>query len=100
MVFSLRFTTEAKDQLQALELDEDAQNLVKLKRVKKCLAQLAANPRHPGLNSHKFREMTGSRGEEVWESYVENNTPSAWRVFWHYGPDKALITIISITAHP
>lgn len=61
---------------------------------------LEANPRHPGLNSHKYAELKGANGEDVWESYVENRTPSAWRVFWHYGPGKDTVTIVSITPHP
>ncbi len=100
MSFQLRFTSEARDQLAALEAGAEGQNLEKLKRVRKCLALLEANPRHPGLNSHKYHELTGPRGEDVWESYVENKTPAAWRVFWHYGPDQKIITIIAITPHP
>lgn len=100
MAFKLIFQPEARDQLRALEHDPDRSNLVKLKRVRKCLSTLEANPRHPGLNSHKFADLVGARGEEVWEAYVENNTPSAWRVFWHYGPERQELTIVSITAHP
>jgi len=40
---------------------------------------------------------------KVWDSYVENKTPGAWRIFWHYGPDEAdqkVITILAITPHP
>lgn len=57
-------------------------------------------PRHPGLNSHKYSSITGPNGEEVWESYVENITPGAWRLFWIYGPDAGMITLISIGPHP
>ncbi len=95
MPFQLRFTTEAKGQLEALATDA-----AKLKKVRKCLGLLEINPRYPGLNSHKYHELSGANGEDVWESYVENNTPSAWRVFWHYGPGQDVITIIAITPHP
>jgi len=36
---------------------------------------------------------------------VENNTPSAWRIFWRYGPNEgekgeiAVITVVSIGPH-
>lgn len=100
MAFRLSFTTEARQQLRDLEQDENKKDLQKLKRVRKCLALLEQNPRHSSLNSHKYDEIRGSNKEDVWESYVENNTPSAWRVFWHYGPGKGVITIVAITAHP
>ena len=29
-----------------------------------------------------------------------NNTASAYRVFWFYGPGNNTITIVAITAHP
>jgi hypothetical protein len=44
--------------------------------------------------------MTGPRGEEVFESYAEQATPAAYRIFWCYGPKKGQITIIAITRHP
>jgi hypothetical protein len=44
--------------------------------------------------------MHGENGEEVFEAYAENNTPGAYRIFWHYGPGKDVITIIAITPHP
>ena len=54
----------------------------------------------PGLNTHKYSSIQGKNGEEVFESYVENKTPGAFRVFWHYGPDRQEITIVAITPHP
>ena len=54
------------------------------------------NPRHPSLNTHKFTSLSGAQGEEVFEAYAENNTPSAYRIFWHYGPNKQQITIIAM----
>jgi len=61
---------------------------------------LETNPRHPGLNSHEYSELVGANGEKVWEVYVENKVPSAWRVFWHYGPGQGVITVLAITPHP
>ena len=34
------------------------------------------------------------------EVYVQNRTPSAYRIFWCYGPKKSEMTIIAITPHP
>ena len=72
----------------------------KLLKVRKTLGLMEANIRHPGLNTHKYKGLTGENGEEVWEAYVENTTPSAYRVFWHYGPGQGIITILAITPHP
>lgn len=83
-----------------LEKDGDSTDLVKLRKVQKCLGLLQSNPRHPGLATHEFRSLKGINDEKVWLAYVENRTPGAWRVFWHYGPGKGVITIIAITPHP
>lgn len=39
-------------------------------------------------------------GEEVWESYVENKTPGAWRLWWVYGPGADTLTIVIVGPHP
>ena len=36
----------------------------------------------------------------VWESYLENNTPKAGRIFWVYAPERNDITIIGLEPHP
>ena len=70
------------------------------KAVRKTLGRLEINPRHPGLQSHKFQSLSGPKGEEVFEVYAEQKTPAAYRVFWYYGPAKGQITILAITTHP
>jgi hypothetical protein len=96
--FELLFTDRAAADLDALQA---AASLAKrLKAVRKALGLLETNPRHPGLNTHKFRSLKGPGGEEIFEVYAENKTPAAWRIFWYYGPDKKQITIIAITPHP
>jgi len=61
---------------------------------------METNLRHPSLNTHKYESLAGANGEEVFEAYVENKTPAAFRIFWHYGPTREVITIIAITLHP
>lgn len=61
---------------------------------------LEANPRHPGLNTHKFVSIRSPNGEEVFEAYAENKTKAACRIFWMYGPGSSQITILAITPHP
>ncbi|MFZ4541965.1 MAG: hypothetical protein ACOYNL_09235 [Rickettsiales bacterium] len=98
MSFSLLFTDQANLDLDTLE--QNAALAKRLKAVRKALGLLQANPRYPGLNTHKYSSLVGPNGEEVFEAYAENRTPAAYRIFWHYGPEKNIITIIAITAHP
>ncbi len=98
MAFKLRFTKEAARVLA--ELESEAVYEPKLKKVRRALARLESDPRHPGLRSHKYHSARGADGSPLWDSYVENNTPSAWRIFWHYGPSDGIITIDTIGPHP
>ena len=95
--FRLVFTSEANDVLRDLESPQCA---TKLKKVRKTLGLIQQDPSYPGLRLHKYRSFHGRNGEDVWDSYVENNTPGAWRVFWHYGPTEDHITIVTIGPHP
>ena len=70
------------------------------KKLVKTLNFLSQNPGHPGLSSHEIKNLTKRYGLKVWESYLENNVPSAGRIFWVYGPGKEDITIIGIEPHP
>lgn len=58
------------------------------------------NPKHPGLKSHEIAPLSKRYGIKVFQSYLENNKPSAGRIYWVYGPDKKDITIIGIEPHP
>lgn len=98
MKFALQFTEQADSDLTLLENNTHLKK--RLKAVRKALGYLETNPRHPGLNTHKYHSLQGKNGEEIFEAYAENNTPAAYRIFWHYGPGKKMITIISITEHP
>ena len=98
MPFQLKFTQEADANLRALEEEQGLQK--RLKAVRKALGYLETNPRHPGLNTHKYSSLVGEYGEEVLEAYVESKTAAAYRIFWHYGPGKSAITVIAITQHP
>lgn len=71
-------------------------------QVSKCLAMLKNNPRHPGLQTHEYKSMEHpfEKDAKVFEAYAQNRTPSAYRVFWCYGPGRKEITILSIAPHP
>ena len=95
----LVFTDEASAQFKAIDSDRSKAGLAK--QVKKTLGYLQNNPRHPSLRTHPYSIPNPIRpGEKVFEAYAQNNTPSAYRVFWCYGPGKQQITIITITPHP
>ena len=98
MTFRLLFTDQASKNLD--ELAEDKGLAKQLKAVRKSLAYLETNPRHPGLNTHKYSSICRQNGEEIFEVYAQNKTPAAYRIFWHYGAGKGEITIVAITEHP
>lgn len=72
------------------------------KQVEKCVRLLLANPDHPGLRTPEFHSIDHPyrKGGKVFEAYVQNRTPGAYRLFWCYGPEQGQITLIAITPHP
>lgn len=64
------------------------------------LRELETNLRHPSLQTHEYISLKGPNGEKVFEAYAQQRTPSAYRVFWFYGPGKDQITIATIIPHP
>ena len=69
------------------------------KQLGKTFRTLSENPRHPGLNSHKIQGLPANYGD-IWESYMENHTPGAKRIFWRYGPGANVITLYAVELHP
>lgn len=98
MSFKIIFTEEAVSNLEDLEHKRSKKK--QLKAVLKCLGYLESNPKHPSLNTHEYISLSRQFGIKIFESYAENKTLQAYRIFWHYGPDKSEITIIAITPHP
>jgi hypothetical protein len=94
--FRLRLTSEAQAILAQLAKSDPK----KYKKVLKTLGLMEVNLRHPGLKTHKYDSLKGPDDAEVFEAYVENRTPGAYRVFWCYGPSSEEITILAITPHP
>jgi plasmid stabilization system protein ParE len=94
----LIFTPQADADLREIENNPAQRDI--LKAVRKCLGLLETNLRHPSLNTHEFRSLKGSNGEKVFEAYAQQKTPGAYRVFWYYGPERGMITIVAITPHP
>jgi len=114
-MFNLEWTEEAKRAFRQLETDAKAiqkkrtsykktkssQQEGLFNQVVKTLKLLRENPRHPGLHTHPYTnlEHPWACSEKVFEAYIQNNTPGAYRIFWCYGPLKKEITIIAITPH-
>lgn len=96
MPFELLFTEEAEEQLAALDSSDRKME----RNVRSTLGRLQVNPRHPGLQTHEYETLSRAMGRKVFEAYIENRTPGAFRVFWHYGPERQQITVLSITPHP
>ena len=96
--FQLLYTDEAQTVIDAMDAKTYAD---KRKKVIKALRILhEVGPAHPGLHSHKYQSLHGPNGEDVWESYVENRNPSAWRIWWVDGPGADTLTIVTIGPHP
>ena len=102
----LRFTFEADRHLTVIENDPSLKSVQK--QVRKTLRYLQTNPRLKSLQTHDYQSLTRRYGIKVFEAYVQQKTPAAYRVFWHYGPDEMskdgrripIITIIAIVPHP
>jgi hypothetical protein len=76
------------------------------KKLSKVISFLENNPAHNSLNSHEIGELSARYSKQigkdvkVWQSYIENNTPAAGRLYWCYGPVRGVITIIGLEPHP
>ncbi len=102
----LRFKPVADEQLTNLEKTPAFKDI--LKQVRKTLGYLETNLRSRSLQTHEYESLTKRYGIKIFVDHVQQNTPAAYRVFWHYGPDEIdkngkqipIITIVAITTHP
>lgn len=97
-MYKLIFTPQADSDLREIENNPAKTNI--LKAVRKTLGFMETNLRHPSLNTHEFTSLEGPNGEKIFEAYVQQRTPSAYQIFWYYGPGKKQITIVAVTPHP
>ena len=98
MPFSVVFSVTAAGQLRRLEKDKGLAK--RLKAVRKTIGRLEVDPKHPGLQSHRFISISGPNGEDAFVCYAEQQTPAAYRAIWCYGPVKGQIMVLAITPHP
>ncbi len=102
----LRFTPTADEKLEKIENTPTLKGV--LKQVRKTLGYLATNLQAKSLQTHEFESLTRRYKRKVFEAYAQQNTPGAYRVFWHYGDDELdkngnripIITVVDITPHP
>jgi hypothetical protein len=68
----------------------------KRKRVVAALKRSAEDPRYPSLATKKYDEAN-----DVWQSYIEQGTPGAWRMWWRWSKtEKNTIVVLSFGPHP
>ncbi len=84
--------------LETGTLDKDDRRLAK--KLSKTIADLARTPFYLSLQSHEIEALTVRYGAKVYQSYLENHTPSAGRLVWVYGPQRGMITLVGLEPHP
>jgi hypothetical protein len=101
----LFFPEPVLDTLAELEASPGDAGL--LKQIRKALAYLEHDTKHPSLHTHEFVSKKGPAGERIWEAYAQNDTPNAYRILFFYGPDRThqgrrvpVLTIFAIIPHP
>jgi len=102
----LRYTPTAYEKLDTIENEPSLKGV--LKQVRKTLGYLETDLQSKSLQTHEFESLTRRYGKKVFEAYAQQNTPGAYRVYWHYGDDELdkngkripIITVVDILPHP
>ena len=92
------FWTDLKQKVRSGTATRSEQQL--FSKMGKAMRLIANDPRHPGLNTHEITELSARYEFRVWQSYIENRTPAAGRLYWAYGPGQDDITIMGVEPHP
>ncbi|TVQ78927.1 MAG: hypothetical protein EA369_05865 [Bradymonadales bacterium] len=95
--FQLFITAQAEAQIERIMKDRSKKGLQT--QLRKSLRLLSQNPKHSGLRSHPLQGSQGVYGEKLWTSYIQNNTPQAYRMLWYYGPSDKQITLLAVIPH-
>jgi hypothetical protein len=71
----------------------------KFKKAKKAIRMMReVGPAYPSFNTHQMDTLKGPGDATIWNSYVENITSQAWRMYW-VRCDDGSIQIVSIGPH-
>ena len=97
MTYKIEITDSAYEDLEKIKKSHKAEIL--RKKIKNKIELLQENPRHSSLNSHEYLSLSKRHGVKIFGIYIENKTPGAYRLFWHYQEQK-IIRIVAITPHP
>lgn len=73
----------------------------KYSKVCQKLMLLQDNQRHPSLQTHKFKSVSGPTGEQMFEAYVEMTAKAsaAFRILWYYGCHGSIV-VYAVIPHP
>ena len=95
--YEVRFSSPVEAWLRAAQRSPDLQE--KFKKVKKAIRMMRdVGPTYPSFCTHQMQYLKGPNGVTIWNSYIENRTPQAWRMYWVRCDDGA-IQIVSIGPH-
>lgn len=70
----------------------------KFKKAKKAVKIMRqVGPHYPGFETHQMHNLKGPGDTVIWNSYVENHTSNAWRMYWVW--QESYVFIVSIGPH-
>jgi len=82
-------------------LERDPKRAKRLAAARKTLGLMEIDPHHPELHTYEYRTVKGTKGESVFESYIETRiAAAAHRVSWQYAPLKNHIIVLAVLAYP
>lgn len=93
-----RFWNDLQNKVKIGKADKNEQKLYS--KFGKAMRLISNDPHHPGLKTHEITALSNRYGMKVCQSYPENKTAGAGRIYWVYGPERNDITIIGLAPHP
>jgi hypothetical protein len=93
MSFTLNITPAAQKGIEKIRKSGDRG---KMKQVEKALTNLASDPAHPGLKSHRMKpDSRFDNRDDLWISYVRIG-PVGERIVWAFGKHTDEVQIIDV----
>lgn len=96
MIYKIEVADSALEDLEKIKKSHKAEIL--RKKIKNKIELLKQNPKHSSLNSHEYTSLSKRYGVKIFGIYIENKTPGAYRLFWHYHGNN-IIRVVAITPH-
>lgn len=94
--YALVMEEEALEVLRRLKKSDTRRH----KRIQTVLRRLEeVGPTYPSLRTKKYVQESIPGQPDTYQSNIENNTPSAWRMFWHWGDAPNTIVVHGIGPH-